>query len=66
MEWVTNNWFFILFAAVFIGMHFFGYGCGHGSHSRHGAEVKTDDNNGHPDGNRSVEKAEKKRGGCCG
>jgi hypothetical protein len=35
MEWVTENWPFILFAVIFIGMHLTGHGCC-GSHGRHG------------------------------
>lgn len=39
MEWVQENWFFILFAVLFIGMHLFGFGCGgHGKHGKHGGE----------------------------
>lgn len=36
MEWIQENWFFILFAALFIGMHLFGFGCcGHRKHGEH-------------------------------
>ncbi len=40
MAWLSQNWFWLLIAAVFIGMHFFGHGChgGHGGHGDHGAE----------------------------
>ncbi len=31
MDWLTENWFWILIFAIFIGMHLFGHG-GHGSH----------------------------------
>lgn len=37
MEWVTENWLFILFAVIFIGMHLTGHGCC-GSHGKHGDE----------------------------
>ena len=29
MQWLTENWVWVLIAAAFIGMHFFGHG-GHG------------------------------------
>lgn len=57
MEWVRENWVFILFAALFIGMHLFGGGCGgHGKHKEGGEEHK-----GHSDS----DAAEKKGGGSC-
>ncbi len=58
MEWVMANWFFILFAALFIGMHLFGYGCcGHG---KHGGDE------GHDEYKHSGEgTSEKKEGGSC-
>ena len=34
MEWITANWFWILFGILFIGMHLFGHG-GHGGHGNH-------------------------------
>ena len=39
MDWARQNWVFILFFVIFIGMHLFGGGCmgGHGGH-RHGEE----------------------------
>lgn len=44
MEWVQENWFFILFAALFIGMHLFGFGCGgHGKHGGHGGSEGHDE-----------------------
>ena len=33
MEWLTENWPWILFGILFAGMHMFG----HGSHGRHGS-----------------------------
>jgi len=45
MEWLTANWFWVLIAVVFVGMHFFGHG-GHGGcgmgHGGHGSSDKTD------------------------
>jgi hypothetical protein len=31
MEWLAQNWLWILFAVAFFGMHLFGHG-GHGGH----------------------------------
>ena len=62
MDWVRQNWVFILFFVIFIGMHLFGGGCmgGHGGH-RHGEEGE--EHKGH-EGKGS---SEKKKGGhgCC-
>ena len=32
MSWLAQNWFFILFGLLFVGMHL-----GHGGHGGHGA-----------------------------
>ncbi len=32
MEWLAQNWVWVVVFAVFIGMHLFGHG-GHGGHS---------------------------------
>ena len=32
MQWISQNWVWVLFFAAFIGMHLFGHG-GHGGHS---------------------------------
>lgn len=37
MEWVRENWFFILFFIIFIAMHLSGHGC-MGGHGKHGEE----------------------------
>ena len=62
MDWVRQNWVFILFFVIFIGMHFFGGGCmgGHGGH-RHGEEGE--EHKEHEEKGSS----EKKKGGhgCC-
>jgi hypothetical protein len=66
MEWIGDNWFLLFFAAVFIGMHFAGYGCcGHGKHGRHSKE-ECDENKGRSDNASTEEKTEKKSRGCCG
>lgn len=38
MEWLANNWFFVLILAAFVALHFFGHGHhgGHGGQSGHG------------------------------
>jgi len=49
MEWITNNWLFLLIAAIFIGMHVFGFGCG--AHGKHGKLTgqESDHHKGHTD-----------------
>lgn len=32
MEWLAQNWIWVVFFILFIGMHLFGHG-GHGGHS---------------------------------
>lgn len=34
MQWLSQNWFWLLFGLAFVGMHF-GHG-GHGGHGNHG------------------------------
>jgi len=61
MDWVRQNWVFILFFVIFIGMHLFGHGC-MGGHDRHGEE-EGEEHKDH-EGKGSYEK--KKGGhGCC-
>jgi hypothetical protein len=53
MEWLTENWFWVVIGGLFVGMHLFGHGghgghgggCGHGGH---GASDKT--SSGKPSG----------------
>lgn len=33
MDWLSQNWFFVLLLVAFVGMHLFGHG-GHGGHGR--------------------------------
>ncbi len=42
MDWLAENWFWVLIGVVFIGMHMFGHG-GHGGHGMHGGQGKKDD-----------------------
>lgn len=39
MEWVAENWFFILIVVLFIGMHLTGHGCC-GGHAKDGKDDK--------------------------
>jgi hypothetical protein len=65
MEWITNNWFLLLIAALFIGMHFFGYGCGaHGKHGKH-SEEESDHHKGHTDAGSLDGSTTKKGHSCC-
>ena len=52
MEWFSQNWVWVLFAAGMIAMHLFGHGGhgGHGGHRGHG---------GQPDGNNAPEPTNK-------
>lgn len=40
MEWLSENWVFVLFAGAMVAMHAFGHGGhgGHGGHRGHGKE----------------------------
>lgn len=40
MDWLAQNWIWILFAGAFVAMHMFGHG-GHGGHSGHGSDQST-------------------------
>ncbi len=42
MDWLAENWFWVLIGIVFIGMHMFGHG-GHGGHGMHGGHGKQED-----------------------
>ncbi|GIV80377.1 MAG: hypothetical protein KatS3mg050_4771 [Litorilinea sp.] len=35
MDWLAENWFFVLLLLAFIALHLFGHGHGHGGHGRH-------------------------------
>lgn len=41
MEWLAENWFWILIGTLFVGMHIFGHGC-HGGHGGHGGKNSAD------------------------
>lgn len=56
MEWIIENWIFILIAAIFVGMHLTGHGC-------HGGHGKNEGNNKHKHSDKGS--SEKKAGGSC-
>lgn len=62
MEWIRENWVFILFAVFFIGMHFFGHGM-HGGSGR-GHNGRGEGHKGHT-GEGEGKKDEKGGRGCC-
>ncbi len=43
MEWLTENWLWVLLGIAFVGMHLFG----HGGHGGHGKQDDTDKPSGH-------------------
>lgn len=60
MEWVKENWVFVIFFIIFIAMHLFGGGCmpGHGRHREHGEEEEKNKE-------QSGRGSEKGGHGCC-
>ena len=42
MEWVSENWVWILIAVAFVAMHMFGHG-GHGGHGGYGDRDRDDE-----------------------
>ncbi len=42
MEWLTQNWIWVVFFVLFIGMHLFGHG-GHGGHGGGGDDQRPTD-----------------------
>lgn len=63
MEWIRENWVFLLFFIIFIAMHLSGHGCGgHRGHEKHGEG----DEEHKERGEGPTEKRETKGGhGCC-
>ena len=43
MEWLSENWVWVLVAVVFIGLHLFG----HGGHGGHGGDGDSGSRGGH-------------------
>lgn len=48
MEWLAENWFWLLIGIVFVGMHLFGHG-GHGSHGGNDAKDAAPGSDKHSD-----------------
>lgn len=46
MEWIAENWFWLIIGVLFIVMHVFGHGghVSHGGHSGHGEHGGQEDN----------------------
>ncbi len=53
MEWIAENWVWLLFGGAMVAMHLFGHGHGSGHKKGHG------DNEGHG-------RADTRAAGCCG
>lgn len=67
MDWIRENWVFVLFAILFIAMHLFGHNMhgGHGGggrgHEGHGPGKADDGHEGH-----GADEGKRKGGrGCC-
>lgn len=63
MEWIRENWVFIIFFALFIAMHLFGFGCGGHGHKGHGKEGG--EHKEHSGKDLSEKKEQKGGHGCC-
>jgi len=48
MEWLAENWFWLLIGIVFVGMHLFGHG-GHGGHGGNDAKDAAPGSDKHSD-----------------
>lgn len=42
MDWLAENWFWVLIGIVFVAMHLFGHG-GHGGHGGHAGHSSSGD-----------------------
>ncbi|MBT8433112.1 MAG: DUF2933 domain-containing protein [Gammaproteobacteria bacterium] len=42
MEWLIENWVWVLIGIAFVAMHIFGHG-GHGGHGNHGGNDNPND-----------------------
>ncbi len=62
MQWVIDNWIWILFGVAMIGMHMFGHG--HGGHGQQGHAGADDETAGH--GGHSCCGGKGKQDHCCG
>ena len=51
MEWLAENWFWVLIGILFVVTHLFGHG-GHGSHGGHGGHLESGKHDKHKDENK--------------
>ena len=66
MDWVRENWFFLLVWIIFIAMHLFGHGMNGGGCGGHGEHGEAGRKKTEVPGKDSEEKKEHKGGhGCC-
>jgi hypothetical protein len=55
MDWLSQNWIWVIFGVAFVAMHMFGHG-GHGGHGHgHGGHA---DPSARPEGSRPIETAD--------
>ncbi len=62
MQWVIDNWIWIVFGLAFIGMHMFGHG--HGSHAKAAGKDEPAGHGGHSCCGGQGKQG--KQGKCCG
>lgn len=62
MEWLSQNWVWLLFVAAMIAMHMFGHG-GHGGHGGHSGGTSSGDSDPKPAGKEDVQRPSKKEPG---
>lgn len=62
MEWLLQNWVWVLFFAGMVAMHMFGHG-GHGGHGGHSDGDRSGDNDSVPAGKDDVQRNSKLRSG---
>jgi len=48
MEWLAENWFWVLIGILFVSMHLFGHGC-HGGHGGKDSKGKPGADSSNPD-----------------
>jgi hypothetical protein len=62
MEWFSQNWVWVLFAAAMIAMHMFGHG-GHGGHGGYGGRTRGGDSDPKPTGKEDGQRPPKQEPG---
>ncbi len=61
MEWLSENWIWVLLIAAFIAMHMFGHGR-HGGHGGHGGSSDGDNKHAKPASKDDVQRTTKQSG----